>query len=170
MKNKILLVFTIIALASVGIVQAAPPERDSIVDVAIAVNSEGPFAGSFDTLITAVVAAGLDSALDGKKQFTVFAPTDSAFEALGLNPENVGDVPVEALKQILLYHVAHGRLYAEDVIEKNRIRTLQGGFLFVDGTVLTDTQDRQSNIIVTDVTADNGIIHAIDTVVLPFAL
>jgi transforming growth factor-beta-induced protein len=70
---------------------------------------------------------------------------------------------------VLLYHVARGRRYAADVLESDRIRTLQRGFLFQDGGTLTDNLNRDANIIVTDVEVANGIIHAIDAVVLPYA-
>ena len=170
MKNKILVVLTIMALASVGVVQAAPP-GPTIVDVAIAVNSEGPYEGEFDILIAAVLAAdpAVLNTLSGNGQFTVFAPTDDAFVDL------LGELDITAedllenqqlVTQVLLYHVVRGRIYSEDVLEKNIIRTLQGGFLFQDGGTLTDNNDRGSNIIITDVEAANGIIHVIDAVVL----
>jgi uncharacterized surface protein with fasciclin (FAS1) repeats len=150
---------------------AAPP-GDTIVDVAIAVNSAGPYAGEFDTLIAAVLAAdpAVLATLSGNGQHTVFAPTDDAFEALGLNATNINTSLSQAvLTDILLYHVAHGRRDAEDVLGSDRIRTLQRGFLFQDSGVLTDNLDRDANIIVTDVPAANGIIHVIDAVVLPYA-
>jgi len=163
--------FTVPAAAAppMGPPTSAPP-GDTIVDVAIAVNSEGPFAGQFDTLIAAVLAAdtAVLETLDGRGQFTVFAPTDDAFDKLGLNPGNIGDLPTEVLTDILLYHVARGRRDAEDVLASSRIRMLKGGFLMQDGGVLTDNLGRTANIIVTDVPAANGIIHAIDTVVLPY--
>jgi uncharacterized surface protein with fasciclin (FAS1) repeats len=171
--TPILLVAVFLAASAVP-AMAAPP-GPTIVDVAIAVNSEGPFAGAFDTLIAAVLAAdpAVLATLSGNGQHTVFAPTDDAFAALGLNPDNIGDLPQEALTQILLYHVAPGRRYAEDVIYSERIRTLYGrgqmGLLDQYDGVLTDNLGREANIIVTDVEAANGIIHAIDAVVLPFA-
>lgn len=148
-----------------------PKDINSIVDVAIAVNSSGPFAGAFDTLIAAVLAAdpAVLATLDGKGQYTVFAPTDDAFLALGLTPDNIGTLPQDALTQILLYHVAPGNRDSGDVISSSRIRTLYGGFLMQDSGMLTDNLGRTANIIVTDVPADNGVIHAIDAVVLPFA-
>jgi uncharacterized surface protein with fasciclin (FAS1) repeats len=163
---------------------AAPP-GPTIVDVAIAVNTEGLYAESFDILIAAVLAAdpAVYDTLTGNGQFTVFAPTDSAFEDLFQADEQAilslleGAIPQDfqaALTQILLYHVAPGRRYAEDVIASERIRTLYGrgqmGLLDQYNTVLTDNLGRTANIIVTDVEAANGIIHAIDAVVLPFAL
>jgi uncharacterized surface protein with fasciclin (FAS1) repeats len=143
----------------------------SIVDVAIAVNGSGPFAGQFDTLIAAVLAAdpAVLSTLSGKGQFTVFAPTDAAFAALGLNPGNIGTLPQATLTDILLYHVARGERDSEDVVGSSRIRMLKGGFLLQSAGTLTDNLGRPANIIVTDVDASNGIIHAIDAVVLPYA-
>jgi uncharacterized surface protein with fasciclin (FAS1) repeats len=151
-------------------VHAAPP-GPTLVDVAIAVNSEGPYAGMFDTLIAAVLAADpvVLKTLSGNGQFTVFAPTDDAFLALGLTPENIGTLDQGFLTKVLLYHVARGRRDSTQVLASSRIRMLKGGFLFQDGGVLTDKLGREANIIVTDVKAANGIIHVIDAVVLPKA-
>lgn len=171
--KKAMVVFMVMAMIMAMLaptVVAAPP-GPNIVEVAIAVNSEGEFAGEFDTLIAAVLAAdpAVLRTLSGRGQFTVFAPTDAAFEALDLTPENIGTLDQGALTQILLYHVARGRRDSEDVIDSSRIRTMQRGFLMQEGGVLTDNLGREANIIVTDVEASNGIIHAIDAVVLPFA-
>lgn len=145
---------------------------DNIVQVALAVNGEGsPFEGQFDTLIAAVLAADpvVIETLTGRGQFTVFAPTDDAFGALGLTPENVGTLDQDTLTEILLYHVARGRRDAGDVTTSDRIRSLQGTFFFPNSSAtITDALGRQANIIVTDVPASNGIIHAIDAVILPF--
>ncbi|MEN9934713.1 MAG: hypothetical protein RLZZ387_1292 [Chloroflexota bacterium] len=150
---------------------AAPkPTGNSIVDVAIAVNSSGPFAGQFDTLIAGVLAAdpAVVSTLSGKGQFTVFAPTDAAFDKLGLNASNIGTALDQGtLTSILLYHVARGNRDSGDVLSSTQIRMLSGGFLKQSNGVLTDNRGRLANIIVTDVPASNGVIHAIDTVVLP---
>lgn len=139
----------------------------------IAINADGPFAGQFDTLITAVLAADpivLDT-LSGNGKLTVFAPTDDAFAALGFDPSNVGDLPTSFLTQVLVYHVARGERTAADVVPAERIRMLGGGFLFKESgsTTLVDNLGRNANIIVTDVKAANGVIHAIDAVVLPAA-
>lgn len=147
---------------------------DNIVQVALAVNGEGsPFEGQFDTLIAAVLAADpvVLETLTGRGQFTVFAPTDDAFGALGLTPENVGTLDQDTLTEILLYHVARGRRDAGDVTTSDRIRSLQRTFFFPNSSAtITDALGRQANIIVTDVPASNGIIHAIDAVILPFEL
>jgi len=145
---------------------AAGPKGPTIVDVAVYANSpEGPFPGAFDTLLAAVGAANpaVAATLAGNGQHTVFAPTDDAFAKIGLNPDNIGEVPEETLTQILLYHVANGRRDAADVTTSSQIRTLQRGFVQVDGAVLNG----EINIIVTDVFAANGVIHAIDGVLLP---
>lgn len=167
-------------LVSFGL--AAAPEAEAkgkgknkgptLVDVAIAVNTEGPFAGQFDTLIAAVLAAdpAVVQRLSAKRQSTVFAPTDAAFDALGLNAGNIGGLPKEALTEILLYHVVNGRRDSNDVLASDRLRTLQRGFLKQDSGMLIDNNadSVNANIIVTDVPARNGIIHAIDAVLLPF--
>jgi uncharacterized surface protein with fasciclin (FAS1) repeats len=171
MKRKTALFSSVLVLLvalSAAPALAAPP-GPTIVDVALAINSE---TGEFSTLIAALLAAdpAVLETLGGNGQFTVFAPTDEAFAALGLNPGNIGTaLSQEDLTQILLYHVARGRRYASDVVASDRIRTLQRGFLMQDGGVLTDNLGREANIIITDVEAANGIIHAIDAVVLPFA-
>ena len=148
------------------------PKERSLVDVAIAANTEGPFAGAFDTLIAAVLAAnpGVLMTLDGNGQHTVFAPTDGAFAMLGLDENNIGTaLSQDQLTDILLYHVARGRRYAEDVLDSSKIRMRSGGFVFQDAGVLTDNLGRESVIIATDVEAANGIIHGIDAVLLPYA-
>lgn len=135
----------------------------TIVDVALSVNAE---TGEFSTLIAALKSAGLVGALDGKGQFTVFAPTDAAFAKLGLNAENIGTLDKATLRNILLYHVARGARYAEDVVESSRIRMLNRGFTFVtvsgSSVFINDAQ-----ILAVDVKASNGVIHVIDTVLLP---
>jgi uncharacterized surface protein with fasciclin (FAS1) repeats len=164
-----LLLLLALIVGSASSAAAAPP-GPTIVDVAIAVNSEGAFAGQFDTLIAAVLAAdpAVLTTLSGDGQFTVFAPTDDAFAKLGLTPANVGTALDQAtLTSILLYHVAPGRRSSGQVLRAKRINTLNGGFLRQKDGVLTDNQGRTATIIVTDVAAGNGIIHAIDTVVLP---
>lgn len=157
----------VLLLGSAAPALAAPP-GPTIFDVAVAVNAE---IGEFSTLIAAVLAAdpAVVQTLSGNGQFTVFAPTDAAFAELGLNEDNVGDFDQGALTQILLYHVARGRRNSAGVLGSRRINTLQGGFLMQSGGVLTDNLGREVKIVLTDVGAANGVIHAIDAVVLPFA-
>lgn len=159
--------------ALIPISASAKPERTTIVDVVISnPDIDGDGEGDFDILLAAVLNAdpAIASALSGMGQYTVFAPTDDAFVSLlgelGLSAEDVlGNS--ELLTQVLLYHVARGERDAGDVINSSRIRTMQGGFLFQDGGVLTDNNGRTSTIILTDIEVSNGIIHVIDTVVLP---
>jgi uncharacterized surface protein with fasciclin (FAS1) repeats len=140
-----------------------PSERTTIVDVALGVNAD---TGEFSTLIAALVAADLVDALNGNGQLTVFAPTDAAFAKLDLDADNIGDLDKGALSNILLYHVAKGNRMAEDVVSSTQIRMLNGEFTSIslmDGGAYID----ESMIIATDVPADNGVIHIIDTVLLP---
>lgn len=120
----------------------------------------------FSILVAAVQAAGLAETLSGSTEFTVFAPSNKAFEALPagtveslLKPENK-----EQLKAILLYHVAPGSLKAGDVLAKSSIATAQGQSIMVDATAL---KINSSGIVKTDITASNGVIHEIDAVLLP---
>lgn len=167
-RNKIFLV-GILLLVAVVPMALAMNDKNTLVDVTISVNSEGPYAGSFDTLIAAVLAADpvVVERLNGLGQTTVFAPTDDAFAKLGLNENNIASLPKETLTDILLYHVAKGRRDAENVIDSEKIRTLNKQFIYQDDGILTDQKGSTSNIIVTDVAADNGIIHVIDSVLMP---
>ncbi|MDX1673617.1 MAG: fasciclin domain-containing protein, partial [Longimicrobiales bacterium] len=141
-----------------------PAESPTIVDIAVSVNED---TGEFSTLIAAVVEADLVAALSATGQRTVFAPTDAAFAALGLNADNIGDeLEDDALRDILLYHVANGRRYAEDVVSSDQIRMLNGGFNDIaveDGEAFIG----DAQIIQTDIEATNGVIHVIDAVLLP---
>jgi uncharacterized surface protein with fasciclin (FAS1) repeats len=141
----------------------------TIVDVALAANAQ---TGEFSILIAALQAAdpAVIKTLSGRGQFTVFAPTDAAFVALlgelGLTADQL--LSNKALvTQVLLYHVARGNRDSSQVLASSRIRTLNGGFLFQSGGVLTDANGRTSNIIAVDIKASNGVIHVIDRVVLP---
>jgi uncharacterized surface protein with fasciclin (FAS1) repeats len=135
----------------------------TVVDVALSVNAQ---TGEFSTLIAAVLAADLADALSAVGQRTVFAPTDAAFAAIGLDATTVGSLPKDALTDILLYHVANGRRLAEDVVSSDRIRMLNGDFTRIrveNGAAYID----DAEIVTTDVLASNGVIHVIDTVLLP---
>ena len=124
-------------------------------------------AGSFNTLVAAVKAAGLVETLQGKGPFTVFAPTDEAFAKLPpgtveslLKPENK-----EKLVAILTYHVVPGKVMAADV-KTMKVKTVNGKELSIvvaGGKVTVDN----AKVVATDVPASNGVIHVIDTVVLP---
>jgi uncharacterized surface protein with fasciclin (FAS1) repeats len=138
-------------------------QTPTVVDVALAVNAE---TGEFSTLIAAVVEAGLVETLSANGQRTVFAPTDAAFAKLNLNADNIGDLPLDALRDILLYHVTPGRRDASSVVGSKQIRMANGKFTKIsvtaDGVFIND-----SPISATDVLAGNGIIHVIEAVLLP---
>lgn len=172
--RSILWVFALSLVLAFTLAPSAKANHLNIVDTAIAANAPGgAYEGQFDTLIAAVLAADevVVETLSRQGKFTVFAPTDSAFEAVGLNPDNVGDLDQGTLTQILLYHVARGERLSGDVVTAKQIRSLQGGFFFPNmSTTITDAVGRESNIIVVDVIASNGVIHAIDQVLFPFPL
>lgn len=136
-------------------------ERKDIVDTAVA-------AGKFETLAAALGAADLVDTLKGEGPFTVFAPTDEAFAKLPagtvedlLKPENR-----DQLVAILTYHVVPGKVMAADVVKLDAAETVNGQSVtikVVDGGVQVDN----ANVIATDVKATNGVIHVIDTVILP---
>jgi len=129
-----------------------------IVDTAIS-------AGSFNTLVTAVQAAGLVETLKGKGPFTVFAPTDEAFAKIPKADLEALLKDKAKLAAVLTYHVVPGKVMAADV-KPGQVTTVQGQALRVsagDGKVLVN----DANVVKTDVVADNGVIHVIDRVVLP---
>ncbi len=148
---------------------AAAEAGDDIVDTAVA-------AGSFNTLVAAIQAAELEETLRGDGPFTVFAPTDEAFDAL---PEGTLDAlladPQGDLTEILTYHVVDGEVPAADVLELDgqAVDTLQGGSFTVelegDTVVLVDAAGNRVNVTTTDVEASNGVIHVIDAVLSPTA-
>jgi len=141
-------------------VQAQDKAKD-IVDTAVG-------AGSFKTLAAALKAADLVDTLKGKGPFTVFAPTDEAFAKLPketieslLKPENK-----KKLAAILTYHVVSGKVMAKDVVKLSEAKTVQGSSVKIvvkDGKVTVDG----ANVVKTDIETSNGVIHVIDTVILP---
>lgn len=139
----------------------AAPKAADIVDTAVA-------AGSFNTLVAAVKAAGLVDALKGPGPLTVFAPTDAAFAALPpgtldnlLKPENK-----EKLKGILLYHVVSGKVMSTDLKGTVKPATLQGATLTIVAGASGVTVNG-AKVTKADIGASNGVIHVIDAVVLP---
>ena len=125
--------------------------------------------GEFEVLLAALQATGLDAAVDGRTIFTVVAPTDDAFNAIGLNEYNVGGLDKDFLTDVLLYHVKPGRFTAEIVLQQSALTMANGGTLKVDASApgFIDANGRSAGIVYTDIAARNGIIHVIDTVVLP---
>ena len=170
MKKLILILTTIV---TIGISQNALAQKQSIVDIAVSNND-------FSTLVTALKAADLVSALQGDGPFTVFAPTNAAFGKIDsktlnslLEPKNKG-----TLSSILTYHVVPGKLAAADVVAalekgngKASVKALSGATLTVvkkNGKIwLKDENGNYSEITATDVMASNGVIHVIGDVVMP---
>lgn len=129
-----------------------------VVDTAVA-------AGNFSTLVTAIKAAGLVETLKGEGPFTVFAPTDAAFKKI---PEAQLAALLEdkaALTKVLTYHVVPGKVMAADVVKLNSAKTVEGQSVTISssGGVMVDN----ANVVKTDITASNGVIHVIDTVIMP---
>jgi uncharacterized surface protein with fasciclin (FAS1) repeats len=166
MKNmKILVIIFVVALTPAiifaGNYSSKAKMSQDIVDTAIT-------AGSFNTLVTAVKAADLVEVLKGKGPFTVFAPTDDAFAKLPeetlnslLQPENK-----EKLQSILTYHVVPGKYTASDIMGMGSAKTVNGESFSISksgGNVMVDN----AKVIKTDVMASNGVIHVIDTVIIP---
>ncbi len=129
-----------------------------IVETAIA-------AGSFGTLVTAVQAAGLVETLKGAGPFTVFAPTDEAFAKIPADTLNAVLADKEKLTAILTYHVVSGKVLAADVVNLTSATTVQGSNLKIDTS--DGVKVNNANVIQTDIECDNGVIHVIDTVLMP---
>jgi uncharacterized surface protein with fasciclin (FAS1) repeats len=123
-------------------------------------------AGSFSTLVTAIKAANLVDTLKGAGPFTVFAPTDEAFAKLpaGTVDSLLKDIP--KLKQILTYHVVSGKVMASDVVKLKSATTVEGSDVKIDATN-GSVKVNNATVATADVAADNGVIHIIDTVLLP---
>ena len=157
--------YVIQVLAGMAIIGAVAgslqAQGKDIVDTAVA-------AGQFKTLAAALNAAGLVDTLKGAGPFTVFAPTDEAFAKLPkgtveelLKPENKAK-----LTAILTYHVVPGKVMAADVMKVKDAKTVQGGSIKVNamgGHVMVDN----ATVVKTDIAASNGVIHVIDTVLMP---
>ena len=128
-----------------------------IVDTAVA-------AGSFKTLAAALQAAGLVETLKGKGPFTVFAPTDDAFAKVSKADLDALLKDKAKLTAVLTYHVVAGKVMASDV-KAGKVKTVQGSELTVAtaGGVMVDS----AKVIKTDIVADNGVIHVIDSVIVP---
>jgi uncharacterized surface protein with fasciclin (FAS1) repeats len=122
-------------------------------------------AGSFSTLVAAVKAAGLVDTLKGKGPFTLFAPNDEAFAKL---PEGTVDgllKDIPQLKKILTYHVVSGKVMVADVAKMKSAKTVEGSDVKIDAT--KGVKINNATVSTADVAADNGVIHIIDTVLMP---
>ncbi|MEL6841244.1 MAG: fasciclin domain-containing protein [Pseudomonadota bacterium] len=149
--------FALTAAAAVATSAFAMGEKD-IVDTAAE-------AGTFTTLLTAAEAAGLVDTLKGEGPFTIFAPTDEAFAAL---PEGTVEGLLEdpeALASILTYHVVPGKVMSTDLTNEMEATTVNGA----DVTIMTEggVTVEDANVVTADIEASNGVIHVIDSVILP---
>lgn len=161
MKYKILLLSAVLVFGLSMAVHAGSHMKKTIVNTAVS-------AGSFNTLVAAVKAADLADTLNSDGPFTVFAPTDEAFAKLPdgtledlLKPENKGK-----LQSILTYHVVPGKVMAKDVTGLKSAKTVNGQSFMIStsyGNVMVDN----AKVLQTDILCSNGVIHVIDTVVLP---
>ncbi|MEJ2096734.1 MAG: fasciclin domain-containing protein [Deltaproteobacteria bacterium] len=162
MTRKVLTILSVLMFSAAATAFAGSYSKSAdIVDTAVS-------AGDFNTLVAAVQAADLVDTLKGEGPFTVFAPTDAAFaklpagtlEAL-LKPENK-----EKLQAILLYHVVPGKVMAAEVVGMNSSKTAGGQSVSIsqkDGGVYVDN----AKVVKTDIVCSNGVIHVIDTVIMP---
>jgi len=146
------LIASVLALGVAFSVQAK-----DIVDTAVS-------AGSFKTLAAALTAAGLVDTLKGKGPFTVFAPTDAAFAKIPKADLDALLKDKAKLTSVLTYHVVAGKVMAADV-KAGKVKTVQGSELTVStmGGVMVDG----AKVSATDIVADNGVIHVIDSVIMP---
>jgi uncharacterized surface protein with fasciclin (FAS1) repeats len=161
MHMKTMLTFTSLALVGMLAAPAHAQQTKDIVDTAVA-------AGSFTALAKALTAADLVATLKGPGPFTVFAPTDEAFAKLPagtldtlLKPENKA-----TLQRVLTYHVVPGRVPAADVAKISSAKAVSGDSLPITVSGRTVMVDK-ARVVKTDIAASNGVIHVIDTVLLP---
>lgn len=160
MKSFALVIGSVVMVGVLAVPPAQAQNKD-IVDTAVA-------AGSFNTLAKALTAAGLVQTLKGSGPYTVFAPTDEAFAKLPagtlenlLKPEQKAE-----LRRILTYHVVSGKVMAADVVKMTSAQAVSGDTI----TVMTrggKVQVNHANVVKTDISASNGVIHVIDAVILP---
>jgi uncharacterized surface protein with fasciclin (FAS1) repeats len=172
MENKVTKKAGLLAVACISLVASLANaghhsmKEDKAAKADIVATAVG--AGQFNTLAAALTAAGLVETLQGEGPFTVFAPTDEAFAKLPegtveelLKPENR-----DQLTAILTYHVVAGKVYAADVVKLSAATTVNGSDVTIAATDAGVTIDA-ANVIATDIAASNGVIHVIDSVILP---
>jgi uncharacterized surface protein with fasciclin (FAS1) repeats len=147
--------FLIASVLAFGLSVSA--QAKDIVDTAVG-------AGNFKTLAAALTAAGLVDTLKGKGPFTVFAPTDEAFAKIPKADLDALLKDKAKLTSILTYHVVSGKVMAADV-KAGKVKTVQGSEITISTTAGVKVDN--ANVIKTDITADNGVIHVIDSVVMP---
>ena len=151
------LVVALVATSAVSL-RANEPAAKDIVDTAVA-------AGSFKTLAKALEAAGLIETLKGAGPFTVFAPTDEAFAKLPAGTLDALLKDKAKLTAVLTYHVVPGKVMAADVVKLKDAKTVQGQSIKIDTSAGVKVDG--ANVIKTDIACSNGVIHVIDSVILP---
>jgi uncharacterized surface protein with fasciclin (FAS1) repeats len=158
-KRNFMVFVMVLVFGSALVLSAGGGAKMNIVETAVK-------AGSFKTLVTAVKAADLAETLSGKGPFTVFAPTDDAFAKLPKGTVEALLKDKEKLQAVLTYHVVAGKVMAADVVKLKHAKTVNGQKVTItvkDGKVWVDN----ANVIKTDILGSNGVIHVIDTVILP---
>lgn len=176
-QMKVALIVGVMALLMIAATGCGDDENETATPVTESMGGEDIVAVAsgdeqFSTLVSAIEAADLVETLQGEGPFTVFAPTNAAFDALPegtlddlLKPENK-----DQLTAILTYHVVPGEVMAADLEDGQKLKTVQGDELTVsiDGDVVTiEGADSSAQVVTPDVSASNGVIHAIDGVLLP---
>ena len=150
--------FAVLSLAAlVSVVPARAAEKD-IVDTAVS-------AGQFTTLATALKAAGLIDTLKGPGPFTVFAPTDAAFAKIPKADLDALLADKAKLKKVLTYHVVPGTVLAADVAKLSKAKTVEGSSIAIDTS--RGVKVDNATVTKTDIVASNGVIHVIDSVIMP---
>ena len=147
-----------VALLVMPLAFAGNYAKKDIVDTAVE-------AGSFNTLVTAVKAAGLVDTLKGDGPFTVFAPTDEAFSKIPAADLEALIADKAALTKVLTYHVVPGKVLASDVVALNSATTVEGSDISINASdsVMVDN----AKVVQTDIMTSNGVIHVIDAVIMP---
>lgn len=160
MTSRIAKLFAVALLtgASLTALAAAHMSKKDIVDTAVE-------AGNFTTLVAAIQAAGLVDTLKSPGPFTVFAPTDEAFAKIPPDQLQALLADKPKLTAVLTYHVIPGEVMAADVVKVKSAKTIQGDYVQIDTSngVMVDN----ANVVATDIMASNGVIHVIDTVIIP---
>lgn len=151
MNTKKLLIASALTVAALGL------QAKDIVDTAVA-------SGNFKTLASALKAANLITTLKGKGPFTVFAPTDEAFAKIPKADLDALLKDKAKLKAVLTYHVVPGKLMSKDLMS-GEVKTVQGSTVMI--STLGGAKVNDAKVVDADVAADNGVIHAIDTVLMP---
>lgn len=161
MKTRITpLLVALVALALLALPALASDtgKKADIIDTAVA-------AGQFNTLAKALTAAGLIETLKGDGPFTVFAPTDAAFAKLPAGTLEGLLADKDKLTAVLTYHVVPGKVLAADVVKLDSAKTVQGSSITIDTS--NGVKVDGANVVKTDIVTSNGVIHVIDSVILP---